>query len=62
MPKQPAGVDLAFQYNMFYKALQNRTIQLGPKETVEFIATIPHCSSEAIFLPWRLDQIFAPNP
>ena len=60
MPKQPVGVDLAFQYNMFYKALQNRTIQLGPKETVEFntevsVVFVPQPKSK-IFLHWFTDS------
>ena len=31
-------------------------------EIVELTATIPQCSCEAIFLPWRFDQTDAPSP
>ena len=53
MPKLLAGADLVSQYNMFYKALQNRTIQLVPKETVEF-----NTESSVVFVPQPKSKIF----
>ena len=38
------------------------TAAIAANENVELIATIPQCSCEAIFFPWRLDQTLAPNP
>jgi hypothetical protein len=40
----------------------NDFAEIAANEKVELIATIPQCSCEAIFFPWRFDHTFAPKP